>query len=366
MSGERSAAGRPCPVVFAPGVAFTVFLDPTFDDPIDAAFAAGEFNARHLCDLVLRLSRRGGRVLDLGAHHGTIALTAAAAGRHVLAVEASPRNVELLRQSAAANGFDCLKIVHAAAGAAAGVADFTSYGPWGHVGKPQVNVAPVPVRVAAVDDLLQEVGWDTVDVIKMDIEGSEPAAVEGMKRLLSRPDAPALIYECNAAGLATFGRTVNELKAELAHLGYQNYWIEPSAQLPFFRRQAVRIARRLGRGAMRSSGGCLTPVEAADPQPEFCVDYLAVKRRPAGLGFAWWVRPPLSREEIVARVVQTCSDSPAPQQCVYLAQMLAAWPAWLRDDDRIRRAVDGLFSQGLPGSAPPPVEDADQRWRRGA
>src|SRR5262245_32996913 len=84
-------------------------------DPISQTLAdrTGIPNAS-LLELMLKLSRPGQLVLDVGAHVGMFTLTAAAAGRRVLAVEASSRNHGLLTQSLEVNGFrDRVELVHA-------------------------------------------------------------------------------------------------------------------------------------------------------------------------------------------------------------------------------------------------------------
>jgi FkbM family methyltransferase len=329
-------------VTFAPGIRFTMVLDAEFNDPISQLFAAGGFYMPHLCDLLLRLIGPGGRLLDLGAHLGTVALTAAAAGREVLAVEASPRNVELLRRSVAANGFSRLRVVHAAAGSAGGAVEFAAHGPWGHVATPLIDLPRAATRLVAVDELLREVGWPAPGAIKMDIEGSEPAALEGMKELLRRPDAPPLVYECNSAGLRYYGRTETELKGQLERLGYRNYLIEaPGAG----DRLLARVARLLGAAAPPAGGGGrLIPVNASDPQPIYNVDYLAVKGSLPDLA-PWSVAEPLTRREVIARVLASCEDA-EPNQRVHLDRLLVTGPSWLRDDERVRRAVDALLGRG--------------------
>src|SRR5262245_22794343 len=94
-------ATGPVPVgsrVRVPGtpLEFSVFLEPPgpHQDPISRELAASGDVSSCLAALMLALTRPGCRILDLGAHLGSIALVAAAAGCHVAAVDASPRNVE--------------------------------------------------------------------------------------------------------------------------------------------------------------------------------------------------------------------------------------------------------------------------------
>jgi FkbM family methyltransferase len=302
---------RRCRAAFG-GLTFEITLDARFDDPVAQAFAEGGVWMPHLCDLMLALVKPGDAVLDLGAHLGAMALPAAAAGCRVLAVEASGRNAELLGRSAARNGFARMRVVHAAAGAAAGTADFSPHGPWGHVYTEATKMPSVPTRVVAVDDLLEEAGWPRVDFVKMDIEGSEIAALRGMKKLLSRDDAPVLLYESNSCGLKYYGHTVEQLKAEVQRFGYTNHLVQPD-----------RLLR---------------PVRARDVQPESTVDYLAWKRQPAGLG-GWRVGPPLSRRERIDRIVNGL-DATDPNEIAHLSDLLGA--SWLTRARRARRMAARL------------------------
>src|SRR5262245_5474285 len=80
------------------GLGFVVAVDAASDDPITRELVASVYPAlgRPSVELIEALVPEGGRVLDLGANVGLVALAAAASGRRVVAVEAAPRNVELL------------------------------------------------------------------------------------------------------------------------------------------------------------------------------------------------------------------------------------------------------------------------------
>lgn len=250
-----------------PGVAaFHIALAAEATDPVTTAYRAGRLEpVAPLVALARRLLRPGARVLDLGAHVGGFALTAAALGGEVVAVEASPRNVALLRAAVLRNGFTRLHVVHGAVGDRVGTVDFSCHGPWGHVACAATGMPALPVPAVRVADLLAQVGWSGVDFIKMDIEGSEVRAVAGMRDLLRRDDAPPLFFESNRHTLAFYGASPEMLKAELRGLGYTLYRARPYA--------LVR----------ERPGGV---------QAEVVADYLALKRRPTALAprrLAGWV-----------------------------------------------------------------------------
>lgn len=70
-------------------------------------------------------------------------------------------------------------------------------------------------------------------LIKIDAEGSEPAVFRGAQNLLSRPDRPAILFECNAATLAECGESVATLIDLLR--GYALYYVNDygGQKIPF-------------------------------------------------------------------------------------------------------------------------------------
>ena len=276
----------------ADGLRYRVIVDRRADDPISRAFRnrQGHLLSAPLVDLMLEILRPGDLFVDLGAHIGTFSIPAAAAGAEVLAVEASSTNVELLRVSAARNGFSNLRVVHAAAADRTGSVRFHESGPWGHVVKGN-RTAP-RVRSVRLDELI-DVRGTRMALIKLDVEGFEPFAIDGMSRLLSREDAPAVLYESNGHCLAFHEFTPGDLRERLKRFGYASYSIEP---------------------------GRLVRIRPNDIQPQTVIDCLAVKHRPALR--AWRVTRPLTRREWLTRIRREARH-PHPHHRAYVARVLA-------------------------------------------
>src|SRR5262249_48588828 len=93
-----------------------------------------------------------------------------------------------------------------------GVVQFRPVGAWGHVTD---RWAPgvVEVRAQPVSEILEEHGIGRVDLVKMDVEGSEMAVIRGMRELLTGPDAPRVVYENNAHTQRMAGATPEDLIA---------------------------------------------------------------------------------------------------------------------------------------------------------
>ncbi|HET9051024.1 MAG TPA: FkbM family methyltransferase [Candidatus Dormibacteraeota bacterium] len=290
---------------------YEAVVDRTSGDPVTAALAAGVVDET-IVGLVLDLAHPGSRVLDLGAHVGMVSLAAASAGCSVIAVEASPVNAALLRSSIARNGFHDAIVVHAAVSDSPGVLRFVVHGPWGHVAWAEGDENTVAVPAVRADDLLFEFGLPTCDIVKMDVEGSEPQAFAGLERALPRGHAPAVLFESNGHTLAWTGVTPEALVDRVRALGYTVYRVEPGTLLEF---------------------------RPGDMQPVTVADYLAVMSRPELT--RWRIEAPLRQDEVAARVVAECAIDNADCRA-YIGSALARFgPDFLAREDVVA-ALDRL------------------------
>lgn len=301
------------------GARFDLVFDAGTDDPIVRGYIDGYRPNENLTDLIPRFTRPGDCVLDLGAHVGTFSLTAAALGRRVIAVDASPKHVELLRRSVARNGFDRMSVVHTAVGEREGTVRFHVAGLWGMIAQPgheipEVRNQPVvEVPLVRGDRMLKGLGQARVDLIKMDIEGSEVSAVRGLKALLRRDDAPVILFECNGLTLHEFGFTTADLLRTLEGYGYRSY---------------------------RAEDGRFRPLPAADFQPELYLDLVALKPRHEQ-AVTGEIGVPLGREELIVRTVQESQKAHEAHRA-NLARSLARAPHAVADDPRVHAVLAKL------------------------
>lgn len=138
-------------------------------------------------------------VIDVGAHLGTFTRIALQHGaRQVVAIEPDPVNAACFNRTFAGEIADQrVRLVEAAAWHSPGTLEFEAGGAsqTGHVAGSHTATS-VAVRAVTLDGLVDELGLDRVDFIKMDIEGAERYALAGARKLLTahRPRLAICIY----------------------------------------------------------------------------------------------------------------------------------------------------------------------------
>jgi FkbM family methyltransferase len=200
------------------------FLFPMADRIVGASLRqAGEF-ARPELDIIDKLMAGGGTFLDVGANIGTMAVPIAARhpGSRVIAIEANRHLAMILSSNALLNRLTNLDVHHTAAGAAGGIVQFPApsldsainFGALS-LHSQEGGAAPTEsVMVSTLDDIAPA---DT-RVIKIDVEGHEPAVLAGASRLIASKRQSWVIE--HKADEASKGVTQTFLDA-----GYSLYWL---------------------------------------------------------------------------------------------------------------------------------------------
>jgi FkbM family methyltransferase len=280
--------------------------------------------------LAMKLGARGRTCFDLGANIGVYSLPWAKAGADVHAFELLQQNVECLQRASHAARLSNLAIIHAAVGRASGRTGASGESAWG-----VVDPAGTDVRQISIDDYVDEHAIGRIDVVKIDIEGSEREALAGLSRTLTRFH-PDVIIECNVLTCGNNGYSYRELLAHLESSGYSIY--------------RILEAR-------------LCPWGAARVQENIVVDYYATTKPPDEISrTTGFPIAPLSNEEIEQSIVsqQQYGDTHilyvlAVQNHVQmtddLAKRIAAWPVTHSSGvERILRIGAGLSPEGLAQS----------------
>jgi FkbM family methyltransferase len=169
-------------------------------------------------DCAGRLARPPRRILDLGGNigFGSVFFANLFPDAHLAIVEPDPRNLPILRQNLAANGVSAA-IFEGAIGPSAGRLALR-YGAnptcssLAGTGLHELSGA-AEVAVMTVDQVLEQVGWDAVDLVKIDIEGAEEALLTANNAWLRRTGAILIEIHPNT--------TAERLNRSLARFGFE-------------------------------------------------------------------------------------------------------------------------------------------------
>jgi len=173
----------------------------------------------------------GAWVLDVGANVGAYTLLAAkrveSTGR-VIAVEPDADNRKLLEVNIRDN--HCRKRVDVVPYAASNKRESKQFFRTSRCTEnslyPGSEVESiVAVQCVPLDDILEE---QKIDIIKLDVEGHEIEALEGMEKTIARSEPLVLFVECNPSALARAGHTSTELLTRLSAYQCRVAWAEVS------------------------------------------------------------------------------------------------------------------------------------------
>jgi FkbM family methyltransferase len=165
---------------------------------------------------LVELTCRGDVFLDVGANIGWFSIIGArlvGASGKVYAVEPEPENLGLLHKNIALNACDNVDVIAAAAGERQLMARL--YKSNDNQGDHRLELTSdradwIDVPVQTLDDVLSG-ETRPVGVVKMDTQGSEVAALRGMKCILERSPMARLVLEFWPYGLSRCGYSVDDL-----------------------------------------------------------------------------------------------------------------------------------------------------------
>ena len=229
----------------------TVVLNPT-DPVVSGALHFGVYEKAET-RFFQSACRDGMTFLDVGANLGYYtALAARAVGPNgrVLAVEPDPDSFGYLEQTIAANAVGNVEAFPVAASDAP--ATLPLYISTDNRGdnrlyasgedRPQVEVAARPL-----DALLRENKIDTVDLIKIDVQGYEPKVIAGLRETITASPNLTLLTEFWPQGIDEAGEDANEFLQTLRELGLTLHELQPDGSLAELTDDTDLIARHQGR-----------------------------------------------------------------------------------------------------------------------
>lgn len=187
-------------------------------------------------DLFYKIIKPGDTVLDIGANIGYYTLIAAKlVGKKgkVYALEPDPENFSVLLKNIEVNGYKNIRLLRMA------VSNNTSkiklflnesnQAAHSVYRQEESKRKPIIVKTISLDDLLK---FDTSKryIIKMDVEGSEMKALQGMRNLLTRKSHITLIIEFWPWGLDKLGSSAAQYVELLLNYGFTLYNIDEDSQ----------------------------------------------------------------------------------------------------------------------------------------
>jgi len=208
---------------------FTIFLDfsdPRFLNIVNELTAPGRES-----ELLSKLLKPGDTFIDIGANHGSFAMTASSlvgAKGLVIALEPQPRLARIIKMTLKENNCSPFSVYETAVGAVdseiklfipadtSGTAGVFS----DHSAKHDYNSVTVPIM--KFDNLIRHVMLPGRILVKVDIEGSEYNFIIGAEEFFIK-HKPVMIIEINPYSLAAAKISGIELKALVEKVGYKYF-----------------------------------------------------------------------------------------------------------------------------------------------
>jgi len=202
----------------------------TFGDLIvfkSAQYEVDTFN------LFQQLVKKDMCVLDIGANRGYYTMFfAKVVGEKgkIYAVEPQLCNQVLIWKSALANSFNNITIINEALSNKTGEASFyfeyEGAGTGSLCKEREVRRQHLSkVKTTTLDAYFENEGWPKVDLIKMDIEGSEKSALEGGREFFTRNPQVKLVIEFSPAILTRMGITCESFFETLQGVGFNRFYV---------------------------------------------------------------------------------------------------------------------------------------------
>ena len=187
--------------------------------------------------LMLKKLKRGDTFLDIGAHVGFFSMIAAKLvgdDGEVYSFEMNPDNYSMLAMNTSLNNFRNIRPHNWAVSNDSGPVQFwvNQDNDGGHslwdCGRHNFNEKSrlSPKKMVSYSIALDHYdSFDKVHFIKMDVEGAEVLALNGMIDLLKK-NLPIVALEINNFGLAQMGHSYQDIRALMNKIGYRCWLIE--------------------------------------------------------------------------------------------------------------------------------------------
>jgi FkbM family methyltransferase len=222
---------------------FYMLLNPT--EHIQQQLFWYGYYEKELGIILKKILRPNDAFLDIGANIGYFSLLAANNSPTIKVISFEPVNdlFQKLNENISINNIKNIMSVNTAVGETneekelfisandnLGMSSFQQ--PENYSGKKE------KVKVVAIDDWFKTSGLNKIDLIKLDVEGSELATLKGMKEVLQN-QRPALIVEVNPETLGMFGLKPVDIFDYLNQLNFDGYRISETGELENLRQDEI-------------------------------------------------------------------------------------------------------------------------------
>jgi FkbM family methyltransferase len=205
---------------FSPGARLFDLLP---GDVISGMIALAGFYELALTRRIVSLAKSGGLFVDVGANLGYFSILWASLNPKSKSIcfEASPRNIESINNNVKRNSLsDRVTLVPKAAGKELGSVQF-DVGPsaqtgWGGIANSK-STTSIEVPLTRLD---HEISDQTIDVLKVDVEGADTWVLIGCERLLREKRIRQIFFEQNTYRMELLGIRAGEAQEFLQNLGY--------------------------------------------------------------------------------------------------------------------------------------------------
>lgn len=200
--------------------------------------------------LFMRLLKESMTVIDLGAHLGYYTLLAShrvGPQGAVYAFEPDPNFFPLLVGNVEANACSNVTTIQKAISNKTGEVELwcetnaggsNLYTPTGSFAN-----STATVETTTLDEFFGERGWPSVDLVKIDIEGAETAALEGMRALSDRNPDLSLVVEFLPRAIS-YSSSPEEFLAELNRCGFKRFFVIEDNLRPLLPQDLPWLVRR--------------------------------------------------------------------------------------------------------------------------
>jgi len=208
-----------------------------------------------------RFLAAGSTAVDVGANIGYLSLQMArcvGGEGTVYAVEPAPENLVWLRRNVDLNAAHQIRILPVGAGAETSQRSMFLTGSTRNTFHPDPNATADSKTVSVPQVRLDDVIEGAIDLVKIDVEGSELEVLQGMQRILDENPRLCLIVEWNPGRLRAANVEPGSLPEYLAERGMRVFQIGDDGCLQDFEPSRVPDRRYVNLCALRDRAGIET------------------------------------------------------------------------------------------------------------